>query len=67
MINTHELHVTGMTCQHCVKAVTSALEALDPKAQVQVHLPEGLVTVQTAASRLQVQQTIEDEGYAVVA
>ncbi len=65
MSNTHELQVNGMTCQHCVKAVTQALQALDPQAQVEITLPQGQVTVQTQASRAQVVQAIADEGYDV--
>lgn len=67
MSNTHELQVKGMTCQHCVKAVTQAIEALDPQAQVQITLPQGQVTVQTLASRAQVEQAITEEGYDVLA
>ena len=32
------LHVENMSCQHCVAAVTRALQALDPAAVVQVDL-----------------------------
>ena len=44
--------VTGMTCEHCVNAVTSELGELDGVAAVTVELvPEGvsLVTVASAA------------------
>ena len=33
-----ELRVEGMTCGHCVSAVTRAVKALDPEAHVQVDL-----------------------------
>ena len=32
------LHDENMSCQHCVAAVTRALQALDPAAVVQVDL-----------------------------
>jgi copper chaperone len=44
--------VTGMTCEHCVHAVTSELGALDGVSAVTVDLvPDGvsLVTVASAA------------------
>ena len=44
--------VTGMTCEHCVHAVTSELGALDGVSTVTVDLiPDGvsLVTVASAA------------------
>lgn len=39
------LHVDNMSCQHCIQAVTAALRALDPQAQVEVDLACGEVTV----------------------
>ena len=35
--------VTGMSCQHCVKAVTKALEALEGVTNVKVDLDSGKV------------------------
>jgi copper chaperone len=38
--------VTGMTCEHCVNAVTSEFSALDGVSTVQVQLaPSGVSTV----------------------
>jgi copper chaperone len=38
--------VTGMTCEHCVRAVTGELENLDGVREVAVQLvPEGSSTV----------------------
>jgi copper chaperone CopZ len=38
--------VTGMTCEHCVNAVTSEVGALDGVSTVQVQLaPNGVSTV----------------------
>lgn len=63
----HQLQVKGMTCQHCVKAVTKAIQALDSSATVSVELPQGHVTVQTTLSRDATVQAISDEGYDVQA
>ncbi|MFN4266789.1 MAG: heavy-metal-associated domain-containing protein [Aquabacterium sp.] len=62
---THQVQVKGMSCQHCVKAVTKALQTQDADAQVQVDLPNGQVQVVTAMSREAVIHTIEEEGYEV--
>lgn len=62
---THELIVKGMSCQHCVKAVTQALQAQDAQAQVQVELSSGQVTVQTQLSREATAAAIAEEGYEV--
>ncbi len=64
-VNQHQLQVKGMSCQHCVKAVTKAVQAQDPDATVAVDLPQGTVTVQTTLSRAATSQAISDEGYEV--
>lgn len=56
--------VEGMSCGHCVAAVTRALQALDPAAQVEVDLAGGEVRVQTQRDAEQVLQAIREEGYA---
>ena len=40
--------VTGMTCSHCVQAVTGELSALPGVADVRVDLASGAVTVTSA-------------------
>ncbi len=40
-----ELSVPGMNCDHCVRAVTGALEPLDGVATVAVDLPSKTVQV----------------------
>jgi copper chaperone CopZ len=43
-----EITVKGMTCGHCVAAVTKALEELPGVSQVQVDLATGRVTFVSA-------------------
>ena len=43
--------VRGMSCGHCVRAVTQALQARDPQARVQVDLGTGEVRVEGRRSR----------------
>lgn len=57
--------VKGMSCNHCVKAVTQAIQALDPGALVRVDLPTGRVEVHTEQPRDAVARAIADEGYSV--
>lgn len=57
--------VQGMTCGHCVKAVTEAVKTLDPKAEVQVDLASGKVQVQSEQDRAALAGAIEEEGYKV--
>jgi copper chaperone len=44
-----EIIVKGMSCGHCVAAVTKALETLPGVSQVQVDLSSGLVTFANAS------------------
>ncbi len=60
------LKVEGMTCGHCVKAVTGAIQALDPKAQVTVDLPTGTLQAETALGRDRLAAAVVEEGYKVV-
>ena len=55
--------VEGMSCQHCVAAITRSLQALDGGAQVQVELADGLVRLTSQLSAEQVVQALADEGY----
>lgn len=55
--------VQGMTCEHCVKAVTGAVQAIDASAQVQVDLAAGEVRVHTTHPVDQVLEAIINEGY----
>lgn len=57
--------VTGMTCGHCEKAVSRALQQVDPQAQVQIDRAQNRVQVESTHSREALAKAIEEEGYAV--
>jgi copper chaperone len=59
--------VKGMTCGHCVRAVTEAVKSVDRQAQVQVDLASGKVEVQTQQDRGAIARAIAEEGYEVAA
>jgi copper chaperone len=61
----HEFTVTGMTCGHCEKAVTKAVQKQDPDAQVLIRRDQNLVQVQSTKERETLRQAIVEEGYAV--
>ncbi|MGN8274398.1 heavy-metal-associated domain-containing protein [Pseudomonas sp. SMV71] len=56
-------NVQGMSCGHCVKAITQAVQARDPAADVQVDLGAHTVRVQSSLSAEAVMQVIKEEGY----
>ena len=61
----HTFEVTGMTCGHCERAITQALQQLDPQAKVQIDRPHNQVEVQSQQTREALTQAIAHEGYSV--
>ena len=57
--------VQGMTCGHCERAVTNAIQGVDADAQVKIDRAANRVEVETAASREAVAAAIAEEGYQV--
>ncbi len=58
--------VKGMSCGHCVRAVTKSLQQRDPQAQVEVDLPTGRVTIRSTLSREAAAAAIDEEGYEIL-
>jgi copper chaperone len=56
-------NVQGMTCGHCVRAITNVIKGEDPAADVQIDLAKGEVRVQSQLADEQVIGLIEEEGY----
>jgi copper chaperone len=61
-----ELQVAGMTCGHCVRAVTQAIRSLDPGAQVQVDLAGRRVRVEAKSTVDQLINALGAAGYPAV-
>ena len=61
------LHVTGMSCDHCVRAITAAVSALPGVTAVDVDLAAGAVRVEGTPDTAAVTTAIEDAGYDVAA
>ena len=58
-----EFHVPDMTCGHCSAAVTKALKAADPEAQVEVDLPTKKVRVQSRQPKEVLAQALVEADY----
>lgn len=59
--------VDGMSCNHCVQAVTKAVRGVDAKAEVEVDLAAASVTVRGSDRRDDLAAAIEAAGYNVAA
>lgn len=60
-------HVAGMSCGHCTRSVTQAVQAVDPGAQVAVDLKSKMVVVNGAVERSRMEAAIVDAGYEISA
>lgn len=63
-----EYAVTGMSCQHCVNAITEDVGAVPGVSAVQVDLEGGRVTVTSDDGQMDdaaVRSAIEETGYEV--
>lgn len=62
------LKIDGMSCGHCVSAVTKALEAVDGVTLERVSIGSATVSFdETATSEERITKAVEDEGYPVAA
>lgn len=59
------LDVQKMTCNHCARAVTRAVQTLDPQAKVEVSLADGTVRVTGSVDAEAAARAIREEGYTV--
>ena len=57
------LKVTGMTCGHCVAAVTKALQEVPGVESADVSLEKGQAVVQGAADPTALIEAVKEEGY----
>lgn len=62
------INVSGMTCGHCVSAVTMELSLLPTVTEVEVNLQTGQVTITSDAALEQAQlaTAIDEAGYELV-
>jgi copper chaperone len=60
--------VQDMTCGHCVRSITQAVQALDPAAKVQIDLATHLVAIEDAqADAAALGDAIREAGFTPVA
>jgi copper chaperone len=65
---TNTYTVIGMTCGHCIKAVTDEITHLEGVAAVNIELASGAVTVTSAdpLPREAVAEAVDEAGYHLV-
>ena len=63
MQQTTTLSITGMTCQHCVAAVSKALQAVPGVENAQVDLAQGKAVVGGSAPAQVLIDAVTQAGY----
>lgn len=58
-------NVQGMTCGHCERAVTQAVQSVDEQAQIKIDRAANSVQVESNATREALSAAIAEEGYKV--
>ena len=67
-MTTATFQVKGMTCQHCVNAVTQEVGKVEGVSSVAIDLDSGRVTVESdaAVDAAAVRAAVDEAGYEVV-
>ncbi len=60
----HRFDIPTMTCGHCVRAITRAVQLVDAAAQVEADLAAHCISVASSASAASVSAAIAAAGYA---
>ncbi|WP_151637346.1 heavy-metal-associated domain-containing protein [Noviherbaspirillum aerium] len=62
----YELQVEGMSCNHCINAVTKAVQEVDAGAKVEIVLAEQKVSIASGADLQRIKSAVEEAGYPVL-
>jgi copper chaperone len=62
-MTTHTYAVTGMTCDHCVAAVTSEVSRIEGISEVVVDLSQGTLAFTGEIPREAIADAVEEAGY----
>jgi copper chaperone len=62
---TQTIFVSGMTCDHCINAVTKELSKLSEVKKVEVDLTSGKIDIDTNTEieRVRLEEAITEAGY----
>ena len=68
-IGTTTFQITGMTCDHCQRAVTEEIGRIPGVSAVSVDLPNGSATVTATdpVDRADVAHAVDEAGYVLLA
>lgn len=56
--------IPNMSCNHCVRAITEAVQGVDAQARVEAALAEHRVSVESEVPRERLVEALKEAGYA---
>ena len=59
----HHFHVPDMHCGGCLRAVTQAVQKLDPHAQVEGDLENHVVTIASSQEETPLRSALDQAGF----
>ncbi len=59
----HSFHVPGLNCGGCLRAITRAVQALDPQAKIEADLEARTVKVASRQSEAALLNALSNGGY----
>jgi copper chaperone len=62
-VSTIELTLPNMTCNHCVRTVTAAVQRVDAQARLDVDLSQHKVRIESTQAADKFRKELADEGY----
>ncbi len=57
------LEIPTISCGHCARAITEAVQELDPAARVEVDIDRKRAAIETSAATAAVLARLEEEGF----
>lgn len=63
MTPTITFHVPDMTCNHCVKTITAAIQNIAPDMKFTIDLPNRQLTISNTNNLLQLEDAIKNAGF----
>ncbi len=58
-----KFYIPDMTCNHCVKTLTTAIQNKDPNAQLEIDLAKHELSIQATSHPSALEEIIKETGF----
>lgn len=63
MTTTTKFYIPDMTCNHCIKTLTTAIQNKDPNAQLEIDLAKHELSIQATSNPSAIEEIIKEAGF----